>query len=241
VKTFIAVTLLLISTAAAQTQPADLATAAATTKPADVWSPEAIAKDPAGYLNWIEVRTLNAHDTLKGGQVGIAQMLAALLKHQDGNIQRMAIGDNALVGLVATYNAAEAANTWPTKWQGRDMTRDSMQTQVVSLHRQMAVTKSLVKKVKAATQHLQACQAEIVKAEAEAMAVLAEVAASRELLKVQEINDPIRNKLAGLQPRVAAIAATPTDANAITRDDLAEDPPPAKEPTFEQILNEYKE
>ncbi len=179
------------------------------------WTPQNIAKDPENYLNFCEKQARRALDDLKANEISIAQSRARLEGMRKDATEKIAAGVKALDELKELYRATEAAGSWPAGWQGQPRDRDWTRRQVVSLARQIDGQKALLEKVEAGLKKLDAQVLRVQDARAKAAEQLAEIAGSREMLKVQKITDDLTARLVNMKGMLEATISTASETSGI--------------------------
>jgi len=187
------------------------------------WTPENIAKDPENYLRFCESEANKVLQSLKASEIAVAQNRASLentLKECDGKI---GVGEKALSELKGMYAQADAANQWPTTWQGRSLDKDSAKLQIVSLHKQVESQKVLKGKVEQGIRKLDTQVGRILEGRTQAQAQITEIQTSREMLKVEKLTADLTSKLASIKGVLQATIATASEtAGPVTLSQLAE-------------------
>jgi len=186
------------------------------------WTPKNIARDPENYLNFCEKQARKAIEDLKANEIGISQSRARLEGMRKDAGLKMGAGRKALDELKELYRSTEASGGWPATWQGQPRERDWTRRQIVTLARQIDSQKALLEKVEAGMKKLDAQVLRVQDAKAKAAEQLVEIAASREMLKVQKITDELTARLVGMKGMLEATISTASETSGmITLDQLA--------------------
>jgi chromosome segregation ATPase len=175
------------------------------------WTPENIAKNPIGYLDFAEKQAKETMTSLKASEISLAQRKAKLDGMKEDADKKIAAGTAALGELKTTYSAAEEASSWPVEWRGEKRTRDFVRSQIKSLFAQVESQKGLVSKITTGLVQLDAQSNKLMEARAQLQRQLAEIGTNREMLRVNQITDEIKSQLVGingaLQATVASVGA----------------------------------
>ncbi len=180
-------------------------------KQASQWTPDNIARDPAGYLDYVETQTKDAQIKLKASKIAIAQNRGSLTKMSEEARNAVTVGRSAMSELLGAYKVADADNSFPITWQGKKMEKETIKNQVVTLNKQIAQKENLLAKVDSGLRNLDAQESKIAEAEGTAQTQLAEITANRELLKVQSLTDDLKDKLISMQAAVTATVNTASE------------------------------
>lgn len=187
------------------------------------WTPDNIAKDPVNYLNFCEAETQTAIQKLKASEIAIAQKRAQVEGMLQDNQNKVALGQKALDELKGLYKQADAAKQWPMTWRSAALDQDACKRQIVKFAGELRSKSDLIKKLGAATDQLKAQSGKVLEARDKAQEQLTQIATSREMLKVQQITDDLKDNLVAmksvLQTSVLGVAAA--EPGTISLDDLA--------------------
>jgi len=192
-------------------------------KQGTTWTPEQIAKDPVMYLNYVEAETNKALDSLKASRIAIAQSKADLeIKGAEAK-NKVAVGKKAVNDLIQVYKDADSKNVWPVSYNGQTHDKNWVQTNVVSLSKQVGQQQGLADQIDVAMKKLDAQNSKIDEAETKAREQLSEIGVNRETLKLNAITDDLTKKLASMQSVVSATSgiAAENKQTTISLDQLA--------------------
>jgi len=186
------------------------------------WTPENIAKDPVNYLNFCETQTKAAVEKLKASEISVAQKLGSIEDKQKDAKEKIAIGTKALDGLKETYRKTDA-NSWPITWNDQKLDQNDAKLQIVRLDHDIRNRTELVAKYDSAVTQLRAQQGKIAEARDKAKDQLAKIETNREMLKVQQITDDLKNNLVAMKGVIetSVVGAASSNTGAISLDDLA--------------------
>lgn len=206
------------------------------------WTPENIAKDPVNYLNFAEAQAKQALEKLKASEIAIAQKKATLEGMKADAQAKIDAGGKALDELKALYKQAAAEGSWPAPWRGEDRDEAWMKKQIVALHKDVQAKQQVLKTVTHGLGQLEAQQGKILEQRSTTQQQLAEIATNREMLKVQQITDDLKNQLVemkgALQATVATVGSTSPDEILTTDALVATQPATVDDDEFAQILGE---
>jgi hypothetical protein len=181
------------------------------------WTPDAIAKNPTGYLDFVEQKTKEAQLKLKASRIAIADSRGKLQQTKTDAEQSIKVGENHLAELLGKYQDAKQSDAFPVKWGGRTLDKTTSEKQAIALNKEVAFQRTLLEKVQTGLGTLDAQESKIGEAEASANQQLAEITANRELLRVQSLTDDIKGRLVTMKSAVGATlgAVAATDSNSI--------------------------
>ena len=175
------------------------------------WTPENIAKDPVNYLNFAEAQTQAAMEQLKASEISVAMRKSKLEAMKEEAAQKVATGSKVLGELKQLYKEAEATDAFPVKYQNQDRDKTWMQRNILSVNQQVEAQTQLRDRVTSGIETLNAQVNKILEQRGKCEQQLATIATNREMLKVQEITDELKNQLVELngvlQSTVVASAA----------------------------------
>lgn len=187
------------------------------------WTPDNIAKDPVNYLNFCEQQTQGAILKLKGSEIAIAQKRTQIEGMLEDNKAKVDTGTKALAELKDAYKKAEPANSFPVTWAGTSLDKEQSKRQILKLAGEIKSKSNLIGKLGAAVDQLKVQSGKVQEARDKAQDQLTQIATSREMLKVQQITDELKNSLVAmkgvLQTSVLGVAAS--EPGTISLDDLA--------------------
>lgn len=206
------------------------------------WTPENIAKDPVNYLNFAEAQTKEALEKLKASEIAVAQKQAQLEGMREDAQSKISAGSKALDELKALYKTAAADGTWPVTWRGEARSEDWTKRQIMAFHADVEGKQKVLGTVQKGLTTLEAQGAKIAEQRTTCQQQLAQIATNREMLKVQEITDDLKEQLVNmkgmLQATVAAVGTGDADAILTTDSLVATQPATVDEAAFETILAE---
>ena len=207
------------------------------------WTPENIAKDPVNYLNFCETQTKAALEKCKASKIAIAQKKAKIESMRKEAADKQAIGDKALGELKVLYKTADesASAGFPLKWQTKELSKDDAKRQVVKLDKDVKSKLQLISKLDGALVQLNVQSNKLAEAEDNAKEQLAKIDTNREMLKVQEITDSIKNNLVAMKGAIetSIVGINSTDSGTVSLDELAAQSEAAvNDADFNKILNE---
>lgn len=179
------------------------------------WTPENIAKDPENYLNFCEEQTHKNLTDLKANEISIAQSKGKLEGMLDEAATKVRVGEKAVTELKGLYTTAEKSNSWPVMWQGGERSKEQMQQQIVTLHRQVQSQKKLRETVDAGIKKLDVQSDRVRDARAKANEQLAEIKTNREILKVNKISDELTQRLLNMKAALQSTISVASDTSAI--------------------------
>ncbi len=179
------------------------------------WTPDNIASNPAGYLDFCEAETNNAFMDMKASEIAIAQNRARLVGMKEDATNKIRVGDAALVELKDTYGNAETESTWPVTWRGEPRDKDWVKRQIVAINNQVESQKRLLGKIETGIRNLEAQTAKIQDARAKSQEQLAEIKASREMLRAQNLSTELTDRLVAMRGVLQATISTASDATGV--------------------------
>jgi hypothetical protein len=202
------------------------------------WTPENIAKDPVNYLNFCETKTKQAMLDLKADRISIEQNRAKLQDMKESAGAKVRVGEKILVDLKGTWEK----DVWPVSLEGQSREKDWVKTQVVSLFKQVETQRSILGKVEGGLKKLDAQVIKIDKAQGDAQAQLAEIAANRELLKVQKLTDELKDRLVSMKGALQGVVNTASERGGVISLDqiVAESAPVVDTSEFDKVLGKIK-
>ncbi len=161
------------------------------------WTPENIAKDPTGYLNFCEEQTNKAVEKLKANEIAIAQKKAAIASMRDDAQGKVRVGNKALDELKSFYRQTDT--TWPVTWMSTSLDQDACKRQIMKFASETKSQSDLLNKLESALTTLSAQAVKVQEARDKAKEQLATIATNREMLKVQQITDELKNNLVAMK------------------------------------------
>jgi hypothetical protein len=187
------------------------------------WTPENIAKDPVNYLNFCEEQTKAAVTKLKASEIAIAQKKASIQTMVDDAKSKVAGGKVALDELKAIYVKADADKKWPATWRTQTLEQEPCKRQILKFDREIRGKEDLLKKLDSAVAQLNVQSNQVQEARDKAGDQLAKITTSREMLKVQQITDDLKNNLVAMKGIIetSVVGVASGETGAISLDDLA--------------------
>jgi hypothetical protein len=163
------------------------------------WTPDNIAKDPVGYLNFAEEQTKAAQIKLKASEIAIAQNKANFDAKCDDAQKALDAGDKHLKELRAAYVDANDKNAWPIKWLDRTFDREQAKKQIVRLGRECESKDKQIRAYKKGLNDLAVQASKVQDAKDKASEQITTIQTSREQLKVKAITDDLKDQLVAMK------------------------------------------
>lgn len=186
------------------------------------WTPENIAANPLGYLDFCEEQTKGALKKCESSKIAIAQKQAKLEQMETDTRDKLRIGGDAFKELKEAYSKAEADDKWPLAWSGKQLDKDAAKRQIVKLDGEIRGKTELAKKYKDAVAQLRTQLNKVEEAKDKAKEQLAKIDTNREMLKVQQITDDLKNNLVAMKGAIqTTIGDLGTETGSLSLDDLA--------------------
>lgn len=179
------------------------------------WTPENIAADPGGYLDFCEKKANDAMKSLKASKIAVMQNMESLKSKHSEAASTIGTGDKALGELKDLYAAAEKDDKWPVKWQTKEFDQAAAKKQIVALHSSIAGKKKLLDTLNTGVKKLELQQTQIKDAEYKCEEQLTKIATSREMLKVQAITDDIKKQLVDMKGVLVGVVDTADDKTSL--------------------------
>ena len=205
------------------------------------WTPENIAKDPLNYLNFCEEQTKGALDKMKATEIAIAQKKAKLESLRSESQEKITLGKKALDELKAEYKKRETSNEWPLTWRSNSLDKDACKRQIMRFASEVKSKDELVKKYDQATTQLGAQAKKVQEARDTAQQQLAKIDANREMLKVQQITDDLKNSLVSMKAAIeqSVVGVASAETGSLSLEDLsAQTQATVNEDEFSKIMKE---
>jgi hypothetical protein len=205
------------------------------------WTPENIAKDPVNYLNFCEKQTKAAIDKCKASKIAIAQKKGKIDSMLKDASDKHSIGSKAIEELKVLYKQADEGNTFPLKWRTKDYTKDDARRQIMKLAGEIKTKGELKTKLESAITQLKTQEGKLANAEDDAKEQLAKIDANRELLKVQQITESLKENLVSMKGAIetSIVGIANTESTSLSLDDLAAGADATvSDADFNKILNE---
>lgn len=169
------------------------------------WTPENIAKDPVNYLNFCEKQAKDAIQQLKADRISIAQSKGKLDGMKNKAQDRVDAGEKYLTNAKAAYKAADAASAWPIDFDGAKRDKEYMKSAIVKINKETETQKMVLGKANEGLKKLEAQAAKIEKAQSDSETQLTDIAANRELLKVNKLTDDLKDRLVNMKGAVQGV------------------------------------
>jgi hypothetical protein len=187
------------------------------------WTPENIAKDPVNYLNFCEEQTKTAIEKLKASEIAIAQKKGKIEEMRSDADQKITLGNKALDDLKVSYTAADKDNSFPLKWQNAELDKDAAKRQVLKLAGEIKSKTELLKRLDAAVLQLGAQANKVSEARDKAKDQLAKIDTDREMLKVQQITDELKDNLVAMKGAIetSVVGVASAETGSMSLEDLA--------------------
>ena len=187
------------------------------------WTPENIAKDPVNYLNFCEEQANKALDKCKAGQIAIAKKqgeIDAMLKDAK---DKSTLGTKALAELKEAYKSAEEGSSFPITWRNNVLDQDKAKRQIMKFARETKSATELSSKLQSAIEQLRVQSNKLAEAKDEAHDQLAKIKTNREMLKVQQITDDLKNNLVAMKSAIqtTVVGISSAEPGTLSLDDLA--------------------
>jgi len=206
------------------------------------WTPENIAKDPLGYLDFCEAETKAAIEKLKATKIEIAQNRVALQDSQANAEKLVALGDKKIRELLLKYELAEETGQWPLEWSGQQLDKDAATRQLAKLDRDIKGQQEIAAAAAKGLVQLDKESVRVDQLAAKAREHLDTLNVKRQTVKIQQISDTLRDQLVSIGAMVRTTveeADSPTEP--ISLEELAErEEPQVEEGVYERIRATYK-
>jgi hypothetical protein len=205
------------------------------------WTPENIAKDPLGYLDFCEAETKAALEKLKATKIEIAQNRVQLQDTQANSEKLIALGDKKIRELLLRYELAEETGQWPLEWSGSKLDKPAADRQLTKLDRDITGQKEIAKAAANGLVQLDKESARVDELTTKAREQLDTLKVKRQTVKIQQISDSLRDQLVNIGAMVRTTveeADSPTEP--ISLEELAErEEPQAEENVYERVRAAY--
>lgn len=159
------------------------------------WTPQNIAEDPVGYLDFAEERAKATQVKLRASEIAIGQRKSKLESMKQEADKKVAAGSKALEELKNAYKAAEAGSSWPINWNGGQRDRDWTKQQIMKLHGEVTSQGTLLAKVDQGLKQLQGEVLKIDAMKAQLEQQLSAISTNRELVKADTISKDVKDQL----------------------------------------------
>jgi chromosome segregation ATPase len=203
------------------------------------WTPENIAKDPVNYLSFCETETKAALEKLEASRISVSQQIGRLggLKTESQN--KVRVGSQNLDQLKTLYKDAAANNAWPIKFANVERDEQWCKRQILSLDGEVKAQQKLLDKLDAGLKQLDVQKTKISDQKSQAQQQISQIQTNREMLKVQQITDDLKNQLVDMKALVSATVDAADDAGAVLSLDqlTTSSETTVDESAFQEILN----
>lgn len=202
------------------------------------WTPQNIADNPVAYLDFVEDKTKQAVQELKGDRVAVEMKRGEFNQMKETAANKVRQGEALLAKLKDTYEQTSGSPTATVVWEGQNRDVNWLKTQIMTIYKQTETQKNVLSRVEGGLKTLDAQVVKIDKAQGEATAQLAEIAANRELLKVQQLTQGLQDRLVAMKGAVQGVMAVAGEsADSLSLDRLAtESSASVDEAEFEKIM-----
>ncbi len=187
------------------------------------WTPENIAKDPINYLNFCEEQAKKSLEKCKAGQIAIAKKQGEIESMLKGAKDKSTLGAKALSELKTLYTSAEEGASFPIKWNNIEMDKEAAKRQIMKFARETKSATELSSKLGAAKDQLKTQANKLAEAKDEAHDQLAKISTNREMLKVQQITDDLKDNLVAMKSAIQStvVDISSAEPGSLSLDDLA--------------------
>lgn len=187
------------------------------------WTPENIAADPLNYLNFCEEKAKAALKKCDASKIAIAQKKAQIEGMLKDAKDKSSIGTKALDELKVLYKDADEKSAFPITWRTASLDKDAAKRQIIKLAGQIKSKNDLSKKLDGAVTQLQTQSKKLAEAKDSAEDQLVKIATNREMLKVQQITDNLKNDLVAMKGALetSIVGIENAEPGSISLDDLA--------------------
>lgn len=186
------------------------------------WTPENIAKDPVGYLNYCETELKKEQVKLQASEIAVSQTRGKFEAAVTDAKGVVATGKKSLDELKAAYTAADAAKSFPIKWTDRTLDQDQAKKQIIRLDREIKSKTATIDSYENSIKTLDVHKGKIQDAKDKASEQLTAIQTGREQLKIKAITDDLKNQFVAmkgvLQTSVIGVA---DQKSTISLDDIA--------------------
>lgn len=187
------------------------------------WTPQNIAEDPVGYLDFAEERAKDTQVKLRASEISLGQRKGKLESMKEEAARKVAAGTKALDELRAAYKAAEAGGAWPVEWNGVKRDKDWTKQQIMKLHGEVTGQSGLLDKLTAGLQALQTESRKVDAMKAQLEQQLQTIATNRELVKADEISKDVKDQLVSMKGILESTVANvgTTGSSLVSLEELA--------------------
>ena len=206
------------------------------------WTPENIAKDPKGYLDFCEQQTKKAQEDLKADEIRLAQSRAKLEQMRDDAAKHVTNGESALKEVVPMFTSANQSNSFPMSYRNTSYTKEMARKQIVMWDRDVERQKTLKTKAESGLKRLEAEAVKIEDLKIKAKEQLADIDYNRQLLAANKLTEDLKTRLVNMQAAVQATvnAASSTDGTISLSELTAETTTTVDEGALDKALDKYK-
>lgn len=204
------------------------------------WTPENIAANPSGYLDFCETQAKKAQQDLKAAEVRIAQKTGELENMKTESLAKIETGDPILVEFKQLYKDTAANNAWPVTARDKEFDEAALKRQIISLHKELEGQREIVD---AAEKGLKALSNQKTKVEEQKNACAEQlrlITINRSKLEIQEITDELKDQLVNMKGVIqSAVAIGNFDESTYSLDELTDqETSSVDDEQFQAILNQ---
>jgi DNA repair exonuclease SbcCD ATPase subunit len=182
------------------------------------WTPEAIAKDPQGYLNFAETEAKKTKDKLRTSEVAANMSLATLesrQKEEKNKVQAVEAG----LDKMRDVNANNTSDTWPVTFDNRQYSKDEFRLQAKRFATDTKNAKQRLATIENGLARIKVELTKIREAQSEVENQLDQIRTHREELRVKAITDDITKQLVDMKGVLASTAVTATNSSSVVSAD----------------------
>ena len=202
------------------------------------WTPQNIAKDPAGYLKFCEAKTRQALVDLETAGIAIEQHRSRLLSWHKEAIEKILMGEAELEALKALFKEAEAGGQWPVAYRDQTRDKDWTQRQIIAFHGQIEAQRRILQKAEEALARLGTQEKRIGLARNQAHGQITEIQANQQIVAIDKLTDEVTGRLVQMKEQVQnAVHVAERSTETISLEDLIQETEVKIDPTaFEKIM-----
>lgn len=203
------------------------------------WTPENIAKDPKGYLDFCEQQAKDAKANLKASQIRVAQNQAKITTQLEEAQRKVDAGMPVLGELKAGYKMALAEGIFPVTIRDTEFDQEALKQKIVKLHSEIGREKNLVAVAEQGLKTLEAQKNKIAAQQSACDEQLGLITVNRSKLEIQQITDDLKDQLVSMRSVLETAVAVSDDTDAFSLNAIAEQAATTVDDAeFEAILNE---
>lgn len=209
------------------------------------WTPENIANNPKGYLDFCQQQTEAALKGLKADEIRLAQTKGRLEQMRDDAAKQVSAGEKVLKEIVPQYVAQKDSAEVKVTWGEKTLNKDQARKQISQLDRDVERQKSLKAKAEGGLRKLETEQSKLDDLRSKAKEQLAEIDYNRQLLAANKLSEDLKTRLVNMQAAVNATvsaAASTSDGTKSLSEITAESGGAAAvdDKSLEDTLSKYK-